>query len=140
MNYLISKYFLIFTIFFSASTVYAYEVQDIGNQDLIHFIIQGVTVIDVRATSEWRETGVIEGSHLIMFYDEKGSYDLNAWLVDVAKVASKDEPIVLICHSGNRSKQLANYLSKIVGYKVVYNARRGINYWIKQNNSVVKYK
>jgi len=140
MNYFISKYFLIFTILLSASTVYANEVQDIGNQDLIWFMGQGVAVIDVRATSEWHETGVIEGSHLIMFYDKKGSYDLNAWLADVAKVASKDEPIVLICHSGSRSKQLANYLTKIVGYKVVYNARRGIDYWIKQNNNVVKYE
>ena len=140
MNRFISKYFLIFMIFFSASTVYANEVQDIGNQDLIQFITQGIAVIDVRATSEWRETGVIEGSHLIMFYDEQGSYDLNAWLADIEKVASKDEPIVLICHSGSRSKQLANYLSKIVGYKVVYNATRGINYWIKKNNRVVKYQ
>ena len=41
---------------------------------------QGVEVIDVRTTSEWKKTGVVEGSHLIMFYDEKGKYDLNSWL------------------------------------------------------------
>ena len=62
---------------------------------------------------------------------------LNSWLAKVANVAEKDKPVILICHSGGRSKQLANYLTKVVGYKSVYNVKKGIVYWIKKNNPVV---
>ena len=75
-----------------------------------------------------------------MFFDEKGIYDLNAWLEQVSKVAGKNEPIILICHSGSRSKQLANYLVNVVGYENVYNVKCGIHYWIKQNNNVVVFQ
>ncbi len=97
----------------------------------------GVAVIDVRAPSEWNKTGVVKGSHLLMFYDDNGKYDLNNWLKNVAEIANKDEPVVLICHSGGRTKQLSKYLTSVVGYKEVYNVKRGIAHWIKKKNSVV---
>lgn len=118
-------------------TACADGVQNLDNRDLKTYMQDGVPVIDVRATSEWKKTGVVEDSHLIMFYDEKGKYDLNAWLANVANVANKDEPIILICHSGGRSKQLANYLVKEAGYQSVYNVKKGIAYWIKKNNPVI---
>ncbi len=133
------KFFIIFVLLFATNTLYASEIYHIDNQDLQQLMQQGVAVVDVRATSEWQETGVIENSHLIMFYDEKGKYDLNSWLEKIAKVANKSEPLVLICHSGSRSKQLAKYLTKVVGYEDVYNVKRGIAYWIKKNHAVIKY-
>ncbi|MEJ2115659.1 MAG: rhodanese-like domain-containing protein, partial [Gammaproteobacteria bacterium] len=90
--------------------------------------------------SEWQKTGIVEGSHLIMFYDEKGKYDLKAWLAKVENIAKKDEQVILICHSGVRSRQLANYLAKVVGYENVYNVKKGIVYWIKKSNPVVSVK
>jgi rhodanese-related sulfurtransferase len=72
-----------------------------------------------------------------MFYDDRGKYDLNAWLEGVAEIASKEEPLILICHSGGRTKQLGKYLANVAGYQEVYNVKRGIAYWIKKNNSVV---
>jgi len=134
---MISKCLIICISLCIAGSVCANEVQNIDNQDLKQYIQQGVAVIDVRTTSEWKKTGVVQGSHLIMFYDEQGKYDLNAWLAEVAKVVRKDEPVVLICHSGGRSKQLAKYLTKMVGYKEVYNVKHGISHWIKQKNSIV---
>ncbi len=115
----------------------ANEVTHIGNQELKELIQRGVAVIDVRTVSEWQKTGVVEGSHLIMFYDDSGKYDLNAWLNEIAKVANKGEALILICHSGSRSKQLAKHLASVVGYKEVYNVKRGISHWIKKKNSVV---
>jgi len=98
---------------------------------------QGVAVVDVRTTSEWKKTGVIENSHLIMFYNEKGKYDMDAWLADVENVASKDQPLVLICHSGGRSKKLASFLIREVGYDQVYNVKKGILHWLKKDNPTV---
>jgi len=127
----------ILIIFFISPISTANEVTHIGNQELKDLMQRGVAVIDVRTVSEWQKTGVIEGSHLIMFYDETGKYDLNAWLNEVAKVANKGDALILICHSGSRSKQLAKHLTKVVGYKEVYNVKRGILHWVKKKHSVV---
>lgn len=131
------KILFICTYFFISFSLYAAEVIHIDNADLKELIDQGVPVIDVRATSEWKETGVIDGSHLMMFYDETGKYDLDAWLNLLSAVATKEKPVILICHTGSRSHQLARYLNKVVGYNEVYNVKRGIANWIKQDNPIV---
>ena len=140
MSSYVSKYLLIGILLVVATAVYANEVQHINNQDLDLYIQQGVPVIDVRTATEWQKTGIVEGSHLIMFYDEKGRYDLKAWLAKVENIAKKDEQVILICHSGVRSRQLASYLAKVVGYENVYNVKKGIVYWIKKSNPVVSVK
>ena len=94
---------------------FAAGVTHINNQSLKNLIEQGVPVIDVRTTSEWHETGIIEGSHLMMFYDEKGNYNLDEWLKKLSAVASKDKPVILICLSGSRSNQLVKYLNRVDG-------------------------
>ena len=124
-------------IFLISPISIANEVTHIGNQELKDLMQRGAAVIDVRTVSEWKKSGVIEGSHLIMFYDESGKYDLNGWLSEVTKVVNKGDALILICHSGSRSKQLAKHLADVVGYKDVYNVKRGISYWIKKKNSVV---
>ena len=140
MHEYLRRIILICVFLLFSTLLFASEIQHIGNADLKSLMQQGVTVIDVRTTSEWRETGVIKDSHLIMFFDEKGKYDLHAWLGQVSEVASKNEPVILICHSGSRSKQLAKYLISVVGYEKVYNVKRGIHHWIKQNNNVVVFQ
>ena len=124
-------------IFLLAYSSHAAEVAHIDNVELQNAIDKEVPIIDVRTTVEWKETGVIKGSHLIMFYDERGKYDLEAWLNKVSMVANKDEPVILICHSGGRSKQLSKYLTDVAGYKDVYNVKKGIIYWIERNNLTV---
>ena len=136
-NFKIS-YLWLLTIFFLANNAYANSVKNISNEEFKQYLEQGIAVVDVRTKSEWNKTGVVEGSHLIMFYDEQGKYDLNAWLAEVEKVAKKDQPLILICHSGGRSKQLARYLTNVVGYKEVYNVKRGIAHWIKKKNHIVQ--
>ncbi len=125
------------TFFLISFSLYAAGVKQIDNVELKELIGQGVPVIDVRATSEWQETGVIDGSYLMMFYDETGKYNLDAWLSQLSVVASKDKPVILICLSGSRSHQLARYLNKVLGYIEVYNVKRGIAYWIKQDNPII---
>lgn len=136
MRNFLSKIIFVCVIGLVSNQLFANEVQHIGNEEFNNLLLQGVAVVDVRTTSEWRETGVIKDSYLIMFFDEKGKYDLNAWLSKVSDVANKNEPLVLICHSGSRSKQLAKYLISVVGYESVYNVKRGIQHWIKHNNHV----
>jgi rhodanese-related sulfurtransferase len=140
MKLYLNKILYICIFIICATSSCASETNDIDNQELKQLMHEGVVVIDVRATSEWQKTGVIEGSHLVMFYDENGKYDIDAWLADVANVADKNQPVVLICHSGGRSKELSKYLVKEGGYEMVYNVKKGITSWIKQNNFVVAPK
>ena len=91
MSSYVSKYLLICILLVIATAVYANEVQHVNNQDLNLYIQQGVPVIDVRTASEWQKTGIVVGSNLIMFYDEKDKYDLKAWLAKVENIAKKDE-------------------------------------------------
>ncbi len=127
---------LFFSLLF-ITNLHAADVSHIDNSMLKELINQDVPVIDIRTASEWQETGIIEGSNLMMFFDKKGQYNLDQWIEKLSAIAAKDEPVVLICLSGGRSNQLANYLSKVVGYENVYNVERGIAYWIKENNPTV---
>ncbi len=98
---------------------------------------EGVAVIDVRRAEEWRDTGVIEDSHLLTFFDKKGRYDLDQWLPALAAIAESDQPVALICRSGKRSGRVARLLDEQFGYRQVYTARDGILGWLDEGRSTV---
>ena len=50
----------------------------------------------------------------------------------------KDDPVVLICRTGNRTNTLARELMEKQGYTRVYNVRRSITRWISDKHPVVK--
>ena len=114
------------------------EVINIDNQELKALLEQGIPIIDIRRPDEWRQTGVVEGSHLITFFDRNGRYDVNAWLARLAPIAGKDDPFILICRTGNRTGTVSRFLDQKLGYKKVYNVQRGITDWIRRGNPVVK--
>ena len=97
----------------------------------------GVPVIDVRRSDEWGKTGVIEGSHLLTFFDKKGRYDLDRWLPALAAIAESDQPVALICRSGKRSGKVARMLDEQLGYRHVYTAGDGILGWIEEGRDTV---
>ena len=82
-------------------------------------------IIDIRTAPEWAETGIVKGSHLITFFDEKGNYDIGVFLDAVDKVVDKDEQFALICRTGSRTGVISEFLGKKLGYNVV-NLRGGI--------------
>ena len=82
-------------------------------------------IIDIRTEPEWIETGVVKGSYLITFFDEKGNYDIEAFLDAVDKIVKKDEKFALICRTGSRTGMISEFLGKKLGYNVV-NLRGGI--------------
>jgi rhodanese-related sulfurtransferase len=114
------------------------EVIDIGNEELARLLNQGVTIIDIRTSPEWRQTGIVEGSHLITFFDRYGRYDIPAWLEQVRAVVKPDEPVILICRTGSRTISVSGLLGVREGYHKVYNVRHGIVKWIAEKNPVVK--
>ena len=113
------------------------EVTQVDSAGLERLRAEGVPVIDVRRADEWRETGVIEGSHLLTFYDAEGRYDLERWLPALARIAESGQPVAFICRSGKRSARVARMLDERFGYSRVYTAQGGILGWIGEGRSTV---
>ena len=113
------------------------EVIDIDNARLDQLSKSGVPVIDIRLQSEWEETGVVSGSKLLTFFDEKGRVDAPAWLEKIKPIAQPNKPVIVICRSGNRTRAVSQFLSQQAGYATVYNVRQGIKGWMAAGGPVV---
>ena len=98
---------------------------------------QKVPIIDIRRAEEWTQTGIVEGSHLLTFFDAAGNYDARAWLAQLEPIAGKDDPLILICRTGRRTGIVSQFLDKQLGYQKVYNVTKGITHWIDQQHPVV---
>lgn len=131
------KFCIIFGLFLMCTTVKA-EVIEIGNKTLASLIDKQVPIIDIRRQEEWSQTGIIEGSILMTFFDKEGKAEVDTWLQNLDLVANKNEPFILICRTGRRTGLVANFLSKKLKYEKVYDVTDGITEWIRKGNTVVK--
>ncbi|MDR1996189.1 rhodanese-like domain-containing protein [Azonexus sp.] len=113
------------------------EVIDIGNAELAQLMQQGVPVIDIRLQVEWEETGIVAGSKLNTFFDERGYADPAAWLEKIKPYTKADQPVIVICRTGNRTRAVSRFLSQQAGYATVYNVKAGIKGWIQDSLPVV---
>ena len=112
------------------------DVVDIDNAELAKLAAAGVPVIDIRTRPEWEQTGIVPGSHLLTFFDERGQADPAAWLERAKAIAKPGDPVVVICRTGNRTKVVSQFLSQRAGYAKVYNVRNGIVAWTKEGRPV----
>lgn len=108
---------------------------NVDNQGLERLMQQSVPVIDIRRPEEWRETGVVEGSLGMTFVDASGRV-VPGFLETLGTAVSKDQPVVLICRTGNRTDVLARHLVEQLGYSQVYNVREGIIGWLGEGRPV----
>ena len=122
---------------FSINVSFA-DVETIDNIKVKSLISRGVPLIDIRSSIEWKETGIIEGSHLITFFNEKGKVNLNKWMSAFNKVADTTKPFMLICASGVRSKFASYILNNQFDIPKIYDASEGLSGWIKDKHRVVK--
>lgn len=113
------------------------EVVNVGNDELKDLLRQGVPLVDLRTPGEWQQTGVVEGSRMIMLYDERGRADADQWLAQVEKSADPGRPVVLICRTGNRTSRAAQLLAQKYPSRRIYNVREGITGWMRAGLPVV---
>lgn len=112
---------------------------DVDNTALKALVDDGVKIVDVRRPNEWRRTGVIPGSALLTAFDASGRFNPDFPTAFEALV-DRDEGVILICHSGNRSTVLAQALSEQAGYTRIYNVSGGISGWMQGGNPTVPCK
>ena len=110
---------------------------NIDNHQLKALLAQGVPLYDIRRVDEWRQTGVVEGSRRLTYVDGGGRVDPN-FMPAFSQQAARDQPVILICRTGNRTQALARDLVEKMGYSKVYNVRAGISRWIADGNPVTK--
>ncbi|GAO37651.1 sulfurtransferase [Sulfuricella sp. T08] len=109
---------------------------NVDNAKLKELLAQGVPLYDIRLPEEWRQTGVVEGSRKLTFFDAAGRTNPE-FLPRFTAEVNKNAPVVLICRSGNRTDAAARELAKM-GYTQVYNVRNGITHWMNDNNPVIR--
>lgn len=100
---------------------------------------ENIKIIDIRTPSEWIETGIIKDSYTIMFFDEKGNFDMKTFLEQLDAVVKKDESFALICRVGSRTGMVSEFLSQKLGYKVI-NLKGGIMKMIHEGYKTVPYR
>ena len=76
-------------------------------------------IVDIRTPGEWKETGLLQGAIPIMFFNEQGNYNVEAFLQELNKKVDTKKPFALICRTGSRTKLVSNFLSKEYGYDVI---------------------
>lgn len=113
------------------------EITELDNEALKDLIARGVPLIDVRTPGEWQQTGIVEGSRRLTFFDENGRFDAPAWLKALADIAGPDDPVILICATGGRTKAISYFLDNQVGYNKVHHVTQGIVSWINAGNPTV---
>ncbi len=115
---------IFFTLLLLSSALFA----DLKNEFITPELLNSKTpIVDIRTPGEWRETGLLKNAIPIMFFNERGGYDLNGWLKELNAKVDTSKPFALICHTGNRTAMLAPYLAKELGYKVI-NLKGGMDY------------
>lgn len=109
---------------------------NVNNEELKDLLAQGIKIIDVRHPEEWKETGVIKGSIKSEAFVKTGRLR-REFIEELAETVDKDEPVILICRTGNRTNILSEGLSEQFGYSKIYNVTKGIVDWIDKGNPVV---
>lgn len=110
---------------------------NISNQELEDLLHKGVTLVDIRRPEEWRQTGVVEGSHMITLFNRNGRV-LDDFVPRLAAAAPADQPVILICRTGTRTRAAATTLVRQLGYQQVYNVTLGITDWIRNGKPVTR--
>ena len=129
---LLAAYLILFS-----TNVFA-EVRNINNQEIVSLMKNGVPIIDIRRADEWRDTGVINQSNLLTFFDKKGNHNAEEWLLKLKKIAKEGDPVIIICRSGKRSGIVSKFLDEQANFTNVYNASGGMLSWVSSKNKTIE--
>ena len=133
------NFFLSITLFFLLNSTQLFaEFYEVNNEKIKILLENSVPLIDIRTESEWNETGVINSSHLLTFFDKDGNYDFKKWMIKVGQIADENGPVIIICRSGRRSRIVSNMIIKENSEYLIYHATNGIKSWIESSKKTVK--
>ena len=118
-----------------SSALFAELKNEFINQKLID---SGIQIVDIRTEGEWKETGIVRKSIPIMFFDDRGGYNVAEFMKKLQTKVDTSREFALICHTGSRTRLVSEFLSKEYGYKVI-NLSGGIDYAKRKGIKLVPY-
>jgi len=127
---------IVFGLLITATTLMA-QLQNVWVTP--EFLKKDIKIIDIRTPGEWKETGIVKGAYTIMFFDEKGKFDIPKFLSKLDKVVKKGEQFALICRTGSRTTEISKFLSSELGYNVI-NLGGGMMKLMHEGYKPVSYK
>jgi len=130
---------ILFTLLALQAFAFA-EFQSIDAKEMLALHEKGGAIIDIRTPSEWKETGVIPGTTKIMFFDERGGYNIEKFMNELQKVVKdKNQSIILVCRTASRTKIVGNFLANDMGYTNTKDLAGGIMFgWMNDGKKTVK--
>ena len=131
------RFFGFFLMIFIVSACAEPPYNNLDNKQLKTMLDKNVPIFDVRRPDEWKQTGIVEGSKLLTFVDGRGQIKAD-FLSRFTATVGKDEPVILICRTGNRTSTLARHLVENMGFTKVYNVRNGITQWIRDGQPITR--
>ena len=96
-------------------------------------------IIDIRREEEWKETGIIEGSHTITAFTKEGKLHYDFQKNFFALIRDRNTPILIYCRTGNRTGALGTALIDQAGFNDVTHLSDGIVGWKKAGLKLVRY-
>ncbi len=127
---------IILSFMFLSITLLASITNEYPSQKLLD---SKIPIVDIRTPAEWVETGIVNKAITIMFFDEKGGYNVKAFLDELNKKVNTKKPFALICRTGSRTTIIADFLSAKIGYDVI-NLKGGMVYLKAMKLPVVPYQ
>ena len=103
------------------------------------FLKKDIPVVDVRTPGEWKQTGIVKGAHTIMFFDERGGYNVDAFLKALNQAVNTKKPFALICRTGSRTTMISDFLDKELHYNVI-NLKGGMMELMRQGYKPAPYE
>jgi len=130
-----SLFFLLLSFF--ATCLQAAELGQVSAEELQAMQTHDhALVVDIRTEEEWKATGIIPESQKLQSFNKDGSFDATKWIADLQKLkTSADQPVILVCRSGNRSSKVGRLLIE-QGIPNVYHLSNGIQSWINTGHPV----
>ena len=123
--------FMLLSVTLFASLTNKYPTLEILNSNM--------PIVDIRTPEEWKETGIVKGAITIMFFNEKGAYNVNKFLTELNAKVDTTKPFALICRTGSRTKVISAFLAKQLGYNVT-DLQGGMVYVKAMRLPIVPYK
>ena len=128
--------FMLICFLFYLKSTYA-DIVNINNEQIKELSKKNIPIVDIRRSSEWKQTGVVPKSILLTFFDKNGKYNFDKWYANLRLKINEEKPIILICRTGRRTKIIAEMMDKKLD-NVIYNAQDGITSWINAKLPTVR--
>ena len=113
--------FLLITL---SMSLFAQLTNEFPTQSIIN---KKIPIVDIRTKPEWKQTGLLKNAIPITFFYAGGRYNVKKFIKELKSKVDVTKPFAIICHTGNRTAIVSDFLANQLHYKVI-NLKGGMNY------------